>query len=466
MSEGRTSEKLRRRRWGPVDWALLALALVCVGLLLQRTVFRRSPSYPKETYVPPAVVTGADTLAHYPDVDVSSTWLAEHLRDARVVVADARSTSDYAAGHIPGAVSIPAAELDPSAGAEEAPALTGLGISFARMGVSDSALVVCYAENSYSANAARLVWLLDLAGAAGVRLLDGGISGWVESGGALETVESTPPAQTWSAEPRPDRLATHEYVMKRFGHLAVEIIDARGEEPWEASPLVEGDTPGTRNGHVPHSLPFEFRAFLESGRTFLDPADSRALFAQLGPRPTNPVDLHSEFIVYAGGPSGEGALAYFLLRRAGVEKVRYYESGWAQWANDPASPVVTIVGADWVAGRLKAEGDRCLKRDLPPRAFVLLDVRGSYDYKLGHIPGAVSLPAHVFPDSLDATLSSNWPNIDRARVPVLIYCYDAGCIRSRNCSTFAAQRGFLHVERFLGGVGEWKRNGGEMKRGE
>ena len=41
----------------------------------------------------------------YPNSDllVSAAWLAQHRTDPQVKILEARSTKDYAAGHIPGA---------------------------------------------------------------------------------------------------------------------------------------------------------------------------------------------------------------------------------------------------------------------------------------------------------------------------------------------------------------------------
>ncbi len=449
---GREVRRSRRKKWGPVDWMLLAAALVCLVLILERTVFRQRPGTRGGAPSPHIPVERVEPTAHYPAVDVSAEWLSEHLGDPDLRVLDARGESAYTAGHIPGALSVPARELEASTA----------GRSLAEFGLEDSARAVCYGEGSYSAEAARLLWLLDVAGADSARLLNGGISAWIEGGGALELAGTRTARGTWTAEPRADRLATYEYVMERFGRRGVELIDARGEEQWSGTPVHGDSAADSRPGHIPHSLPFDFSTFLEGGWKLLSPFETRRILAQLGPRPTSPVDLSSEFIVYGDG-TGEGALGYFLLRRAGVERVRYYERGWAEWSGDPASPIVGVVGAEEIARRLREEGERCLKDDLPPRGFVLLDARGGYDYDLGHIPGAVSLPSHVFPDSLDGLLSEHWPGIDRAEVFVVVYCYDSGCVRSRNCATMAAQRGLIHVGRFRGGVSEWKQYGGELK---
>jgi len=78
----------------------------------------------------------------------------------------------------------------------------------------------------------------------------------------------------------------------------------------------------------------------------------------------------------------------------------------------------------------------------------------------------VSLRSDYFADSVDVRLERYWPKIDRETVPVVTYCYGESCIRSRATSTAAAREGFVRIERFLGGLDEWRHAGGELVRGE
>jgi rhodanese-related sulfurtransferase len=156
-------------------------------------------------------------------------------------------------------------------------------------------------------------------------------------------------------------------------------------------------------------------------------------------------------------------VGYFLLRRAGIADVSYYPGGWAEWSADPALPVVRVVGAEELLDRL-GRARRWLGIDAPPEGLALFDVRHAGDYTGGHIPGAVHLTSRSFADSLDARIDRYWPDLDRTTAPIVTYCYGSNCIRSRNCSTEAARQGFVNVERFYGGVEEWRAIGGRIIR--
>jgi rhodanese-related sulfurtransferase len=185
------------------------------------------------------------------------------------------------------------------------------------------------------------------------------------------------------------------------------------------------------------------------------------------------VDLLDEFIVYGWGDAvdsspahddwGRGPLAYYLLRRAGIGRLRLYPGGWADWAGDPYLPIVRIVVAEELMQRLR-ESRRWLRPNDPPESFAFFDVRHPADHGHGHIRGSVSLRSDYFADSLDVKLEDHWPGIDRTTAPVVTYCYGERCIRSRATSTAAARAGFIHVERFYGGLDEWRFAGGQLVR--
>lgn len=390
----------------------------------------------------------------YPDVTMSVPALAEGLDRGDVVVLDARSQDSYLRGHIPGAVSAPASSLPEPAVLAEA-----LG----SLGLSGDERIVCYGDSSCSDDAARLFWLLESAGATDVAILEGGKAAWAREVGETETDERAPRPTEWTREGNPDCVATRDHVREVYGEKGYELIDTRGWDVWEGEPQEPGVALPARQGHIPHALPYDFGEFVASDGALRSPEDTRATFSRLGPRPSNPVDLEDEFVVYGEGGSSDGAVGYYMLRRAGIARVRYYPGGFGEWSSHPELPVTRIIHAEEVLARLNREL-RLLVPDTPPRSFILLDVRHDRDYGIGHIPGAVNLQSHVFADSLDSALARYWPAADGASTPIVSYCYGPSCIRSRNCSTMAARAGFVKTERFYGGIEEWRGIGAPVIR--
>ncbi len=407
----------------------------------------------------------------YPDVTVTADWLARHLDARNVVVIDVRPAASYVAGHVPGAVSFPPESVPDVA---SLPELAHLPDVLGGLGLSGRERLVCCGEVSYSRDAARAFWLLEVAGASRVVVLDGGVAGWRAAGRELASGDVRRPRATWTQESDSELLATREYVRRSFGEEGVELIDARGLDAWRGT--VEQDDWGTlkRVGHIPHSLPFDFTTFFAPGGTFLEPSETWSSFATLGPRPANPVDLTDEFVVHGWGRGrgadsgqwgedvwGDGPLAYFLLRRAGVARVRLYTGGWHDWSGDPYLPIVRMVTAEELTYRLR-KSRRWLRPNAPPADFAFFDVRHPADHRRGHIRGSATLRSDYFADSLAIKLDRHWRDIDRATTPVVTYCYGERCIRSRATSTAAARAGFVYVERFYGGLDEWRSLGGKL----
>lgn len=392
----------------------------------------------------------------YPEVTVSPSWLLDRAGASGVVVLDARPFDAYLSGHIPGSIS-----MDPWL----TPDPVGLARVFGELGLTGREKLVCHGERSASGRAARVFWLLELAGARDVAMLEGGIARWRALGGATVTEEVTLPPGQWSPEPATDLIASREFVRRSYGEDGVEIVDARGEDAWRG-PVPESHRGSpVRSGHIPHALPFEFTVFVGDDGSYLPAPETWLEFAALGPRPSNPVDLTSEFIVYGDGLTGDGALGYYFLRRAGIERLRYYPGGWFDWSGDPYLPVVRIVGAEELAARLRRER-RWFRPNDPPRSFAFFDVRHPSDHARGHVGGSASLDSRVFADSLAVALERHWPDIDTSSEAIVTYCYGISCIRSRATSTAAARHGFVHVERFYGGVDEWRGIGGSLVEGK
>ncbi|WP_320669874.1 ArsR/SmtB family transcription factor [Patulibacter defluvii] len=94
--------------------------------------------------------------------------LERRMREGHVVLVDVRPATEYARGHLPGAISIPVDELRRRI--DELPA---------------DATVVAYCEGPYCFASGDAVAILAAAGRDGQRV-DGGLAGWVRAGRALE----------------------------------------------------------------------------------------------------------------------------------------------------------------------------------------------------------------------------------------------------------------------------------------
>lgn len=81
---------------------------------------------------------------------------------------------------------------------------------------------------------------------------------------------------------------------------------------------------------------------------------------------------------------------------------------------------------------------------------VFIDARHEYDYKLGHIRGAVNLPMADFDNKADvlASLPKN--------KTLVTYCDGADCNSSIELATKLIESGFSSVKVFFAGWNEWQ----------
>lgn len=370
----------------------------------------------------------------FAEILVRPEGLTQALSRDEAVPLDVRPPEAYAAGHLPGA----ALAWNPE---EEGDARSLL----AARGISGTETVVLYGGPDDAGRIGRLFWLLERAGCARVKVLDGGIGAWSAAGGELTAGPPRLAAAGFTGKAREEAAVSPDEVARSFGQAGVELLDlrdARGWERWETPP-------GFAAGHVPHALPFDVRRLLEADGGWPDPAAARRRIGEIGPRPGDPVGPESTFILYGEDERDpRTGLGYLLFRMAGVD-VRVFSGGFKAWTAEPERPVVRVV----TAAELRALAEREASR------LILLDLRGARDFAIGHLPGARSLPFHRFDEDFEKTVAAASPGADRASLPLVLYCYGNDCVRSREGGTRAARLGFRNLFWFRGGITEWRAAG-------
>jgi thiosulfate/3-mercaptopyruvate sulfurtransferase len=188
--------------------------------------------------------------------------------------------------------------------------------------------VVSYDSAGGALAAARLWWLLRLAGVRGAAVLNGGYPAWLAAG--LPVATGASPARQAST------LSLHyDASQVLLDHAAVrdgaagQLLDARG------APRYRGDVePLDRvGGHVPGALNRPFAENLGSDGRFKSPAQLREEFAAvLG-------DTPSDHVVHMCGSGVTACHNLLAMEHAGLHGSRLYAPSWSGWVSDPARVV-------------------------------------------------------------------------------------------------------------------------------
>lgn len=234
----------------------------------------------------------------------------------------------YVAAHLPNAVYV---DLErelakpgyPEEGRFPPPDLAELQQAVRRWGIDDGDLVVAYDDNDGVA-AARAWWLLRRRG-VDIRVLDGGLRGWIGEGLPLERGDRAPrPGNARLLDADPGSATIDEAARAPIeGHL----VDTRAPEQYRG--ITSGLDPVS--GHIPGAVNIPAITHIARNGTLKPPEEIRASFTASG------VDLDRPITLYCGAGIGSTHTA-LALAHAGIE-VRVFTGSWSQWSRSSNRPV-------------------------------------------------------------------------------------------------------------------------------
>jgi thiosulfate/3-mercaptopyruvate sulfurtransferase len=270
-------------------------------------------------------------MAYAKDVLVTTDWLAEHLGDESVVVAEVDENPDlYEEGHIPGAVKLhwrddlqDPVERDLVEKAEFERLLGSRGIG------KDTTVVLYGDKNNWFA--AYAYWYLKIYGHGDVRILDGGRQKWIDENRELTTEPASPRQAEYSASERDESIrARRDQVLEWLGTNGHVLVDVRSPQEYAGELLAP---PGyeqegaSRGGHIPTAQSIPWAQAVRDDGTFKSADDLAALYGGKGVLPEREITAYCRI--------GErSAHTWFVLHELlGYDSVRNYDGSWTEWGN-------------------------------------------------------------------------------------------------------------------------------------
>jgi thiosulfate/3-mercaptopyruvate sulfurtransferase len=265
------------------------------------------------------------------EVLVTTDWLAEHLHDENVVVAEVDENTDlYEDGHIAGAVELHWKEdlQDPVerdlVEKERFEQLLG------ERGIGNETTVVLYGDKN-NWFAAYAYWYLRIYGHRDVRILDGGRQKWIDEGRDLTVERPQPTPKPYSAQDRDESIrAYRDQVLEWLGESGRALVDVRSPQEYSgelvAPPGYEQEG-AARTGHIPSAESIPWAQAVRDDGTFKAADELEDLYGGKGITPDKEVTAYCRI--------GErSAHTWFVLHELlGYERVRNYDGSWTEWGN-------------------------------------------------------------------------------------------------------------------------------------
>jgi thiosulfate/3-mercaptopyruvate sulfurtransferase len=262
---------------------------------------------------------------------VTTDWLAEHLNDDNVVVAEVDENPDlYDEGHIAGAVKLHWRDdlQDPvERDLVDKPTFERL---MSERGISNDTTLVLYGDRN-NWFAAYAYWYLKIYGHQDVRILDGGRQKWADEGREFTSDPPQPQEAQYSASDRDESIrAYRDAVRQGIGEQAKALVDVRSPQEFAgeliAPPGYEQEG-AQRAGHIPTAASIPWASAVRDDGTFKTADELRELYEGKGVTPEKEVTAYCRI--------GErSAHTWFVLRELlGYDTVKNYDGSWTEWGN-------------------------------------------------------------------------------------------------------------------------------------
>ncbi|MCM0082199.1 sulfurtransferase [Geomonas sp. Red32] len=263
-------------------------------------------------------------------------------KDPKLVIVAAENELEYRLGHIPGSFMVDRPEY-------EAPAETQNGVTgnlidaegftklARRLGINKDSKVVIF-DTKYDAT--RLWWAFFYYGKTDVRVLDGGVKAWKESG--YDTDFLAPEKnhsgnfQASVAYPRL-RVDTPEILTLKDQHKG-QLWDEREQKEYCGEELKKG---AYRKGRIPWGKFASWEIFKKKANRaeWVSAEEAASILKKLGADPKK----NQYFFCQSGVRSTQALFTFYLLGWS-LDKLHNYDSSWIGWSKDHTLPIATGCG--------------------------------------------------------------------------------------------------------------------------
>ena len=266
---------------------------------------------------------------------VSPTWVAEHSKDANLVLLQvSQNRKEYTNGHIPGARFLWWSYLSPDSPDESTslPTRDDAARVLDDLGVTNSSRIILYGGPGIVSLVTRTYLMLEYLGVADrASILNGGLDAWKAEHRPVETgmPASVPAKGNVSLTLHPEVIVDVEYVKANLKNPSVAIVDGRAKAAYDGRPGT-----GQKSGHIAGAKNIPFSSLVDSLSRFKSPDSLAKLFAEAG------VPSGKKIVTYCW-VGQQATVSLFAAKMLGYD-ARLFDGSWEIWsAMDDSYPAET-----------------------------------------------------------------------------------------------------------------------------
>jgi thiosulfate/3-mercaptopyruvate sulfurtransferase len=272
------------------------------------------------------------------DVLVSTQWALEHLKDPdkRFVEVDV-DTTQYEAGHLPGAVAFNWQSQLQDPIARDIISKDAFEALLSKAGIGPNTTVILYGDNN-NWFAAYAFWLFKYYGHNDVRLINGGRKKLVAENVSLTTeVPSYPETNYKVGSVNADLRADRDYIRQRLGQVGkgFVLVDVRSPAEFVGDIIAPPGMTETaqRPGHIPGAKNVPWATAVAEDGTFKSVEELQRIYGAKG------LDSEKDVVAYCRIGERSSHTWFALKYLLGFKNVRNYDGSWTEWGNLIGAPI-------------------------------------------------------------------------------------------------------------------------------
>jgi thiosulfate/3-mercaptopyruvate sulfurtransferase len=268
---------------------------------------------------------------------VTTQWVADNLNGAgiRLVEVDV-DTTQYAAGHIPGAVGFNWQSQLQDQVARDIISKADFERLLSQSGIANDTHVLLYGDNN-NWFAAYALWLFNYYGHENVSLIDGGRKKWLAENRPTTTdVPSYPPTKYQVKKVNSELRADRDSIKAHLEKNGFALVDVRSPAEYVGDIIAPPGMSETaqRPGHIPSAINIPWGQAVAEDGTFKPREELEKLYGSKGITRDVP-----EVVAYCRIGERSSHTWFALKYLLGFKNVKNYDGSWTEWGNLIGNPI-------------------------------------------------------------------------------------------------------------------------------